>query len=251
MTLPDRIRGNWPNKYVVGYVDGSIKPLPLGEKPAEETLYYSGKKKFHGFDCWICSKENNSQVSCIKSAFMFVVKYSIFKMILYNISVLFKYPLINVMTMRTIMLIFNYRIKLLLFYSFNNQLIVSPRGKIIWCHLGTPARRHDAVAFPLSFDFSLLDQSHIILGDGGYMGMENVSSPNKKSPGMEALPNEQLRWNKVHAYMRSTVEHVFGDIERRFQIIVRPRFHHFRIQPLITLLVYQLYDFITSRTGGL
>ena len=50
--LPQEVTAFWPGKTIIGYVDGTVKPLPPGKQPDLLTLYYSGKKKAHGFVHW-------------------------------------------------------------------------------------------------------------------------------------------------------------------------------------------------------
>ena len=114
--------------------------------------------------------------------------------------------------------------------------------------MGSPGRRHDQIAFQTGFNFNALPLNQVLLADGGYVGIEGLSWPFKK-PKNGALSQEQEAWNQSHAYLRSTVEHVFGDLEARFQVLRYPRRIHYRIQPLVTQTVYQLYNFVASKTG--
>ena len=102
-----------------------------------------------------------------------------------------------------------------------------------------------------SLDDSIIsDPAHVILGDSGYEGtFDFIDVPFKRSPGNTHVNPQQKAFNCMHSYLRSTVEHVFGDIDKLFSVMQRPKRIHFRIQPVVTLACYLLYNFTKGRRG--
>ncbi len=108
-----------------------------------------------------------------------------------------------------------------LFYSGRKKrhalknVIITGRGKVLWCSPTVPARRHDKV---------VADQARLrlpasvhLLGDSGFEGLAagqaGVVTPWKRRPG-RPLHWQRRKFNRLLARNRIPIEHTFASVKR-------------------------------------